>query len=230
MHCRQDIVSKSTRSLLPYCGGGACPPKTSDNRIWSGVALFVQSACHTMRPILWLAACERRGWTRSNPLQSSMAMFGRVTERIITRRTWRSLWKETLKKWLPHAYVPIRARVWHRFSAVRDSLSPQPQGQQSDWKILQGGCRYLAPSQSRLQVRTLREEKETKRRLRALSNLLLLPMNLHPGVNCCGGVVIRKRAAVRRETHVSIASACAGPGMYLMMKLWSGLFVTLEKS
>lgn len=32
-HCRQDTVSKFTRSLIPYCDGGACPPKISENKM-----------------------------------------------------------------------------------------------------------------------------------------------------------------------------------------------------
>lgn len=94
MRCRQATVSKSTRSLIPY-SGGACPPKMSENSIYSGVALFVQSASHTLWAILWQAACERGGRTGGNALQSWMVMFGLVSERSITSCTWNSLWAGT---------------------------------------------------------------------------------------------------------------------------------------
>jgi len=48
-----------------------------------GYKVVVQSARHTMRAILCQAACERG---RLNALQSSMVIFGRVSEMISSSR------------------------------------------------------------------------------------------------------------------------------------------------
>ena len=80
MCCHQATVSKSTQSLISY-SSSACSSKMSENSIYSGIALFVQLASHTIWAIPWQAPGEWGRQTGGNTLQSWMLMFRLVSER-----------------------------------------------------------------------------------------------------------------------------------------------------
>ena len=79
---RQPLVSKQTRSLLPY-SAGTCPLKMSSSSVYNGVAATVQSAAQTMRASRRTrnvadASRELEGGQRSNPLHNWMVILGKV--------------------------------------------------------------------------------------------------------------------------------------------------------
>ena len=82
----------------------------------------------------------------------------------------------------------------------------------------------------RLKFESWGKKDKPRLKLCVLSNILIAPTLVHPGgFEGCGGVVNSTRATERRVVNSRWVLSWTELGMYLMMKLWSSLYVTLNE-